>query len=109
KADVTKAISESKIAIQAFLKKGNSFHPKNSKTATLDAIGKRIYGWQKAFAFCTDAQPFEQLDRYIDKQIGDYESALLRMLVGASTPTRTKVLGIPSTHEMFLNTVRKRT
>ncbi len=109
KTDVTKAISESKIAIQAFLKKGNSFHPKNSKTATLDAIGKRIYGWQKAFAFCTDAQPFEQLDRYIDRQISDYESALLRMLVGASTPTRTKVLGIPSTHEMFLNNVRKRT
>lgn len=109
KEDVTKSLSDSKAAIRAFLKSSKPLHPKLSRTATLDAIGKRVYGWQKAFAFCTDAQPFEQLDDYIGRQAGDYESVVMRMLNGSDAATRMRVLGIPSVQEMFLNDRKKRT
>ncbi|PDT12627.1 hypothetical protein CO655_04465 [Rhizobium sp. M1] len=103
KDDVTRSLSESKTAIGAFLKGNKGLHSKLSKTGTLDTIGKRIYGWQKAFAFCTDAQPFEHLDAFISKQITDYEAVVTRLVNGSAAATRMRILGIPSTHEMFLS------
>ncbi len=108
KGDVTKSLSASKTAIQSFLKKSNVFHAKSSKAATLDIIGKRIYGWQKAFAFCTDVQPFEQLDSFIAKQVGDYDAYVMRSLNGATALARMQVLGVPSTTEMFLTDRRRK-
>jgi len=102
KDDVTKSLTDSKTAIKALLKNNKALHPKLSKTGTLDSIGKRIYGWQKAFSFCTDGKPFGHLDDFIGKQIGDYDSVVLRLLSGVDAATRMTVLGIPSTHEMFL-------
>lgn len=95
-------ISESKRAIHTYLIKGKPFHSKRSKTATLDTVGKRIYGWQKAFAFTTDAQPFQQLDSFLEDRILDYEAYVMRMLVKHDKAKQIKVIGIPSTREMFL-------
>ena len=106
---IVESLSESRRAIQAYLKKGKPLHSKRSKTATLDVIGKRIYGWQKAFAFTTDAQPFQQLDSFIETKISDYEASVMRMLVNEERATQIQVVGIPSTHKMFLEARNKKT
>jgi RNA-directed DNA polymerase len=105
---VTKSISESKTAIKKTLKSGKSLNSKLSRTGTLDTIGKRIYGWQKAFSFCTDGNPFEELDRFIDEQISSYESIVFRLLRGQEKHVQTMVMGVPSTHAMFLEDRRRR-
>ncbi|KAA3525202.1 hypothetical protein DXM29_19140 [Agrobacterium tumefaciens] len=109
KGDITRSLSESKAAIQGFLINNKILASKLSKTATLDIVGKRIYGWQKAFAFCTDPHPFEQLDDFIGKQVGDYEAFVMRNLNGSGAVARMRVLGIPSTTDMFLTDKRRKT
>ncbi len=101
KDDVRRRLSDSKIAIRAFVNSGKPLSSKQSRTATLDVIGKRLYGWQKAFSFCTDAQPFAHLDKFVSSQVHDYEKSVLRLLSHASPETLAAVLGIPSTLEMF--------
>jgi retron-type reverse transcriptase len=102
KEGVTKLLSDSKSAIKEALRTKKSLHPKLSRTGTLDSIGKRIYGWQKAFSFSTDSAPFEQLDEFVGKQISDYEAIVGRMLAGGDQINRMIAIGIPSTHSMFL-------
>ncbi|WP_018900051.1 reverse transcriptase domain-containing protein [Rhizobium sp. 2MFCol3.1] len=102
KETITTSLSDSKSAIRATLKSGKPLNSKNSRTSTLDSIGKRIYGWQKAFSFCTNDQPFKQLDEFVSKQILDYEASIARMLNAGDQGTRMKALGIPSTHAMFV-------
>jgi hypothetical protein len=109
KEGVTKSLSDSKSAIKEALRTKKSLHQKLSRTGTLDSIGKKIYGWQKAFAFCTDDQPFEQLDDFVGKQISDYEAILGRMLGTADQTTRMMVVGIPSMQAMFLVERKPRT
>ncbi|TBC94953.1 hypothetical protein ELH26_13395 [Rhizobium leguminosarum] len=109
KEGVTKSLSDSKSAIKEALRTKKSLHQKLSRTGTLDSIGKKIYGWQKAFAFCTDDQPFEQLDDFVGKQISDYEAILGRMLGTADRTTRMLVVGIPSMQAMFLVERKPRT
>lgn len=107
KTEVTKSLSESKSAILSSLKDGKPLHSKQSKTGVLDSISKRIYGWQKAFAFCNDAQPFHTIDDFVARQVSDYEGATMRMLTSASTMQRMRVIGIPSTEEMHRTSRRK--
>lgn len=96
-----KSISDSKSAIKETLRTGKPLPLRLSRTATLDAIGKKIYGWQKAFAFCTDEQPFKAFDDFASKQIADYEAAVGRLLLSHNQQTRMMVLGIPSMQGMF--------
>jgi RNA-directed DNA polymerase len=98
---VTEAISESKAAIKEALGKPEQLKPRLSRTATIDAIGKKIYGWQKAFSFCTDEKPFAQLDDFIAEKIIEYEAVVHRLTNGASIETRMMVTGMPSMREMF--------
>lgn len=99
---VVKSLSDSKSAIKEALRKKKPLHTKLSRTATMDSIGKKIYGWQKAFSFCTDGQPFKQLDDFVGKQIIDYEAAVTRLVASSDQATRNMVIGIPSTYSMFL-------
>lgn len=99
---VTKSLSDSKSAIKEALRTQKPLHSKLSRTGTLDSVGKKIYGWQKAFAFCTDDHPFRQLDEFVGKQISDYEAAIGRLLAQSDQATRMMVAGIPSTQTMFL-------
>ncbi|MFK0382938.1 reverse transcriptase domain-containing protein [Agrobacterium sp. NPDC090273] len=103
KDEINKSLSESKAAIQSFLRSNKALASKSSKTATLDIVGKRIYGWQKAFSFCTDSHPFEQLDDFVSRQVHDYEAFVMRNLSGTKGAARMRVLGIPSTMEMFFS------
>ncbi len=102
KEGVTKSLSDSKSAIKQALRTEKPPLQTLTRTGTLNAIGKKIYGWQKAFSFCTEANPFEQIDDFVAKQILDYDGAIGRMLLGRDQTTRMMAIGIPSTHAMFL-------
>lgn len=104
---VTEALSNSKAAIREAIRKGGGLDIKFSQSATLDAIGRRLYGWQKAFAFCTDLQPFQQLDDHVATHVLDYQEIVRRRLKGTSAEIHMMVYGIPSTRALFSATDRK--
>lgn len=101
KEGVRETLAASKAAIKKALTKGTPLSSRHSHSATLDALGKRIYGWQKSFAFCNQRQPFEHLDDYISKQVADYHGAVGRMLRKADNGVKAMVIGVPSTAVMF--------
>lgn len=101
KEGVRETLASSKAAIKATLTKGVPLNAKYSQSATLDSLGKRIYGWQKSFAFCNQRQPFEHLDGYVSQQVANYQGAIMRLLKDADQGLTAKILGVPSTSEMF--------
>lgn len=101
KEGVRETLASSKAAIKEALAKGTSLNSKHSQSAILESLGKRIYGWQKSFAFCNQRQPFEHLDDYISKQVADYHSVIVRQLGKADSKVKAMILGIPSTADMY--------
>lgn len=101
KESVRETLASSKSAIKEALAKGAALNPKHSQSATLDALGRRVYGWQKSFAFCNQRQPFEYLDNYVSKEVSDYHGFIVRQIGKADPPTKAMVLGVPSTAAMF--------
>lgn len=101
KEGVRETLGSSKAAIKEALTKGTSLNSKHSQSATLESLGKRIFGWQKSFAFCNQRQPFQHLDDFVAKQVADYHSAIVRLLGKADHRTKAMILGIPSTADMF--------
>jgi RNA-directed DNA polymerase len=101
------AISESKAQIKDATSTNKELPAKFSQSGTLDRLGKKIYGWQKSFAFCTDEQPFRLLDEYISKQVVDYVGFISRVLSKRDQRTQAMILGIPSTQKMFITQVGK--
>lgn len=101
KEGVRETLASSKAAIKEALAKGTSLNSRHSQSATLDSLGKRIYGWQKSFAFCNQRQPFEHLDDYISKQVADYHGVIVRQLGKADSKVKAMILGIPSTADMY--------
>lgn len=107
KEGVRETLAASKAAIKEALTKGTSLNSKHSQSATLDSLGKRIYGWQKSFAFCNQRQPFEHLDDYVAKQVADYHGVIVRQLGKADHRVKAMILGVPSTADMFDTTREK--
>ena len=101
KESVSEALSASKAAVVRAIQRGDELDPKKSRSATLEALGKRLFGWQRSFSFCNDGQPFRHLDDYVAKQVADYEAFVGRKLKGAVSSVHMTVLGIPSTERMF--------
>ncbi|CUH89848.1 Retron-type reverse transcriptase [Phaeobacter sp. CECT 5382] len=101
KEGVRETLASSKTAIKEALTKGTSLNSKHSQSATLESLGKRIYGWQKSFAFCNQRQPFQHLDDYVTKQVADYHGAIVRQLGKADHRVKAMILGVPSTTDMF--------
>jgi RNA-directed DNA polymerase len=101
RTSVTDALSQSKSAIKEGVTRGRGVPSKLGQATTLHTLASRIYGWQKSFAFCNQAQPFEHLDKFVCAQVLDYQNATDRMLKGASPTIHMSGLGIPSTREMF--------
>ncbi|PHP29602.1 reverse transcriptase domain-containing protein [Limimaricola cinnabarinus] len=104
---VRETLAASKTAIKEALAKGTSLNAKHSHSATLDTLGRRIYGWQKSFVFCNQRQPFEHLDDYVAKQVADYHGVIVRHLGKADHRVKAMILGVPSTADMFDNSCRK--
>lgn len=101
KDGVRETLSKSKSAIKEAVRKGEGLDPKLSQSGTLDSLGRRLYGWQKAFSFCTEPQPFQQLDDFVSRQVSDYQAVVDRTLKQASVSVQMSVYGIPSTRDMF--------
>ena len=107
KKAVNEALSNSKAAIKEAIRKGGGLDPKLSQSGTLKSIGERLYGWQKAFAFCTEPTQFQQLDEFVSGQVKDYQAIVGRNLKHASVPIQMLVYGIPTTKDMFEASQRK--
>lgn len=101
--DITAILSESKAAIKATIEQGKALDPGKSRSAVLQSIGRKVFGWQRSFAFCTHVQPFQQLDADLGKKVMDYENWLRRKTQGLTISLKLKVLGIPSTEALFGN------
>ena len=49
--DVAAALSDSKTAIKETIHQGRSLDPKQSHSSVLQAVGRKIFGWQRSFSF----------------------------------------------------------
>ncbi|MBP1806880.1 reverse transcriptase domain-containing protein [Rubellimicrobium aerolatum] len=101
KSDVVSGLSESKSAIKEAIRKGIPPSTKQSQSATLDAMSKKVYGWQKSFSFCNDGRVFEQLDHFIAQQVLDYHGFICRNIAKLDIIAQMGILGVPSTKRMF--------
>ncbi|WP_051076841.1 reverse transcriptase domain-containing protein [Henriciella marina] len=97
KSEVRDTLNSSRKAIDALVKGDPNFDPRKSRSATLDNLGRRLFGWQKSFSFCTDVQTFRHLDDDTSNLVGRYDHIIKRLLTSASSATRMRALGIPST------------
>lgn len=101
KRDIAETISASKREIKSFVARDSQFDRKLSQSAVLHSLGSKIYGWEKSFSFCTDAQAFRSLDSDILSMISDYENWVRSKTKALANSERMQVLGIPSTEVMF--------
>jgi hypothetical protein len=100
KSDITTTLSASKAAISESVRRARPLDIRMSQSATLQALGRKIYGWQRSFAFTTDTSPFMALDQFVADQVGDYEGFIHRKLQGLSPNMRMTIFGIPSTADL---------
>jgi len=106
--EISDMLSASKRGINAFVVEGKLFDPRFARSATIHKIGKKLFGWERSFSFCTDAQAFCHLDATITAKILDYENWVRRKILGNTPDLATRVLGIPSTEELFESDKEKR-
>lgn len=99
--DIRDDLSASKAAISEYLNKGKTFDPKRSHSSALQTAGKRLFGWQRSFSFCTDGDEFRRLDSDIAKCVGEYDEIIRRKLRGRDPKTMLEVLGVPNTERLF--------
>lgn len=102
--DIAATLSASKAAINELINKGKPWDPKQAQSAVLQTIGKKIFGWQRSFAFCTDVQPFQQLDANLAKKITDYENWLSRKVRDLDVAAKLRILGVPNAEALYLDT-----
>ncbi|QDC08906.1 hypothetical protein FHY55_06465 [Oceanicola sp. D3] len=98
--DAEETLSKSQGAIKRFKDKGGIFPSEQSPSSVLYALGKKLYGWQKSFAFCDDITSFQYLDERIAKRVEKYNQIVGRHTRGLVPSEKAKVYGIPSTAEM---------
>ena len=101
-------LNKSKKAITELVVGGTGIDPRQARSAVLDRLGRRLFGWEKSFVFCTDRQQFRLLDDKISKIVHDYEMSISRIISKAPIELRMRALGIPSTEELFVNDQSKK-
>lgn len=100
-SEIRKTLSTSKKRINELISKGKPLDPSLSRSAVLQKIGKKLYGWEKSFAFCTDAREFQKLDSDVAAKILDYENWIYRKTRKLAKKDLMSILGIPSTETQF--------
>lgn len=100
--DIAATLSESKAAINETIHQGRALDPKKTQSAILQTIGRKIFGWQRSFSFCTHPEPYQQLDADLATKIMDYENWVKRKTHSLDVPLKLKIIGIPSTETLFL-------
>ena len=94
-------LSKSQGTIKRFKDKGGEFPAPQSPSAVLHTLGKKLYGWQKSFAFCDEVGAFEYIDERIAKRVEKYNQIVGRHTRGLALSEKAIVYGIPSTASMF--------
>ena len=98
--DVADLLSGSKAAIINTLRHGKSFSAGQAESFVLQAIGKKVYGWQKSFAFCNDAAMFKKVDEDIQKKVIDYRNWVMKNAKSATPQAKMQIFGIPQMAQM---------
>jgi len=93
--DVADLLSGSKAAIINHLRHGKSFPASQAESLVLQTIGKKVYGWQKSFAFCNDTAVFKKVDEDIQKKVIDYRNWITKNLKSAPVQSKMEVYGVP--------------
>ena len=107
-SDVRDSFSRSKGAIRELVSGADAFDPQLSRSATLDRIGRKLFGWEKSFSFATDAQAFSHVDAKVAGYGENFEHEVSRILQPASLSVRMQALGIPSTQQLYQRDQAKR-
>lgn len=102
-AEVRDEFSKSRKAIERFVKTEGSFNSRHSRSATIERVGKKLYGWQKSFSFCTDGQVFRTIDGKVSRYLNDYDHIIHRKTLGAQDLIRVQALGLPNLNQMYLD------
>ncbi|GHF14701.1 hypothetical protein GCM10017044_06000 [Kordiimonas sediminis] len=97
---VDEAISDSKCAIKEYIERGKVIDSKKSQTATIDIIGKKLFGWQKSFSFCSDSTQFKYIDGKVEGKITSYMQWINARSQNLGAREKMPILGIPNTYEM---------
>lgn len=100
--DVSKIISKSKSSISKYMKQNIDLNPHHSESSTIQSIGKKLFGWQKSFSFCTDSTTFAQLDKDMQRKISDYRNWVHKKCKFVSAERQMLIYGIPQTEKMPL-------
>ncbi|PRZ46000.1 reverse transcriptase domain-containing protein [Tritonibacter scottomollicae] len=98
--DVSDMISKSKAAINASITQGKKLPPSQSESFVIQAIGKKVYGWQKSFAFCSETSVFASVDADIQTKVSDYRNWVHKKSKSAPVDVRMVVFGVPQTEHM---------
>lgn len=106
--EISETISSSKKAMDNFIVRSNGFDFKQSRSHVLYKLSKKVYGWQKSFAFCTESQVFTDIDRDISKKVSDYEHWVSRKTRDVPPEKLMAIVGIPSMRRLFEATKAQR-
>jgi RNA-directed DNA polymerase len=99
--DVRELLSKSKRAIKALSQGSPDFNHELARSAILNRVGRKVFGWEKSFAFCTDAQPFRHVDEKMATYVLAYEEIVDRYIAPLPPQLRIRAIGIPSTEQLF--------
>lgn len=108
KGEFSDLLDKSRDAIKAFLQQEKALDHKLSQSLVLKRVGDQLYGWQKSFAFCTDAREFEVLDNHVSRVVTNYVQTVQRWTTKVDPMTAARALGLPSAKEQFLRDKAKR-
>ena len=100
-ADVRENLSKSKRAIRNLISRQQELDPQLSKSATIDRIGRKLFGWEKSYSFATDSQAFRYVDEKVGGYVDSYDRDVGRMIKSEPLAIRMRALGIPSTQQLY--------
>mgnify|MGYP003385845606 CR=1 FL=1 len=107
-SDVRDNLSRSKRAIRKLVAGADAFDPQLSRSATIDRVRRKLFGWEKSFSFATDGQAFSRVDAKVAGYVQNFEQEVSRILQTASLSVRMQALGIPSTQQLHERDQAKR-
>ncbi|MEL6818903.1 MAG: reverse transcriptase domain-containing protein [Pseudomonadota bacterium] len=108
KKEFSKLLDRSRDAIKAYLQEGKPLDHNLSQSLVLKKVGDQLYGWQKSFAFCTDAREFEVLDNHVSRVVANYVHTVQRWTTKVDAKQAARTLGLPSAKEQFLKDKARR-
>lgn len=106
--EVRATLQASKIEIRRLLDGNERFDPSKAKSATIDRLGKKAFGWQKSFSFSTDQQAFRYIDEQMSALVDDYDQQTSRWLAKADPALRARALGVPSMTDLYTSAVKRK-